>query len=185
MERSDINSIIYYTTDGSEPNKESLRYERPFVFATKGTIRAVCYDANFDRLSPVTSIELDIPATAYRIIEPSDDRAGLIFDGNGYTAFRLPKEKPELILELVEEKTMTGFRYTPNQRRDAVDYIIRYQFYIDGNKVSEGEFSNIVNNPVMQEIRFQPTKGKNIRFVATSVVNDVLAGIGEFSVITE
>jgi len=185
MESSDPQSIIYYSADGSGPNRESTLYGQPFFFSRKGTLKAVCYDPTFDRWSPVTSVELDIPATAYRIIEPKDERAGLIFDGNGYTACRLPKEKPELILELNKEETITGFRYTPNQRRDAVDYITNYQLYIDGRKVSEGEFANIVNNPVMQEIRFQPTKGKHIRFVAVSVVNNVQAGIGEFTVITE
>ena len=185
MEGSDINSIIYYTTDGSAPTQQSMQYKKPFVFSQKGTIKAVCYDAAFDRWSPATSVDFDIPATAYRIIEPNNERTGLIFDGNGYTAFRLPKEKPEIVLELNKEETITGFRYTPNQRRDAVDYITSYRLYIDGKKISEGEFSNIVNNPVVQEIRFLPVKGKQIRFVAVRVVNDVQGGIGEFSVVTE
>ena len=185
MESSDINAVIYYTTDGSDPNKTSMLYTKPFPFPTKGTLKAVCYDATFDRWSLVTSIALDIPATAFRTIEPNDERVRVIFDGNGYTAFRLPKEKPVLIVELTQEETITGVRYTPNQRRDAIDYITTYQLYIDDRKISEGEFSNIVNNPVVQEIRFDPTKGKQIRFVAISVVNDAQAGIGEFSVITE
>jgi len=161
-----------------------LRYEQPFVFPKKGIIQAICYDPTFDRLSPATSLELDIPATSYRVIEPQDERTGLMFDGTGNTAYRLPKEKPELIVELKEEYVITGFRYTPNQRRDAVDYITSYQLFIDGRKVSEGEFANIENNPVMQEIRFQPVSGKQLRFVAKSVVNDAQPAIGEFSVIT-
>ena len=185
IESSDVNSIIYYTTDGSDPDKTSILYKKPFVFSSKGMIRAAGYDATFDRWSQATSIDLDIPATAFQIVAPQDERAGMIFDGNGYTAFRLPKEKPELIVALADEAIITGFRYTPNQRRDAVDYITAYQLYIDGKMVSEGEFSNIVNNPVVQEIRFSPVKGKQIRFVARSVVNDAQAGIGEFSVTTE
>ena len=185
IESGDVNSIIYYTTDGTEPDKTSVLYEKPFLFSTKGTIKAACYDVAFDRWSGVASVDLDLPATAFRIVEPLDERAGVIFDGNGYTAFRLPKERPELIVELAKEEIITGVRYTPNQRRDAVDYITAYQLYIDGQKVSEGEFSNITNNPVMQEIGFLPVKGKLIRFVALSVANDAQPAIGEFSVITQ
>ena len=181
----DKNAVVYYTVDGSTPDVESLCYESSFLFSKKGMLKAVCYDPTFDRLSAVASLDLDIPATAYRVIEPRDERTGLIFDGNGNTAFRLPKEKQELIVELNAEEVITGFRYTPNQRRDAVDYITDYQLHIDGKKVSEGEFANIVNNPVMQEIRFQPVRGKQIRFVAKSVTNNAQPGIGDFSVITE
>jgi len=184
IENGDKNTIVYYTLDGSAPDKESLRYEQPFLFSQKGLIKSVCYDPTFDRLSAGTTLALDIPATAYRIIEPKDERVILMFDGTGNTAFRLPKEKPELVVEINEEAIISGFRYTPNQRRDAVDYVTGYQLFIDGRNVSEGEFANIVNNPVMQEIRFQPVRGKQIRFVAKSVVNNVQPGIGEFSVIT-
>ena len=182
IESSDINSVIYYSMDGSKPNIESILYDKPFLFSRKGTIKAICYNAIFDRWSPVTSVDLDIPATTIRIVAPNDERARVIFDGNGYTALRLPKEKPELVVELANEEIISGIRYTPNQRRDALDYITAYQLFIDDKKLSEGEFSNIANNPVVQEIRFQPVKGKQIRFVAVSVVNNAQPAIGEFSI---
>jgi alpha-L-fucosidase len=109
-----------------------------------------------------------------------------MFDGNGYTAYLMPKEKAEFTVKLSAPATVSGCRYTPSQRRDANDCIISYQLFIDNKKVSEGEFSNIVNNPVMQEIRFPEVKGQNIRFVAKRVAdNSAVAGVGEFSVITE
>lgn len=180
----DKNALIYYTTDGTQPTKDSPKYEQPFLFAQKGTILAASYDDVFDRWSAVSKRELDIPSEMYELIEPAPERAVLMLDGNGYSAFRLPKDKPELRFNLKETMTISGFRYTPSQRRDASDYITHYLLYIDGKKVSEGEFSNIVNNPVLQEVRFEPTQGKQLRFVAKEATNGI-AGIGEFSVITE
>lgn len=185
IQSGDKNSIIYYTVDGSKPTKESLKYVQPFAFAQKGIINAACYDSTFDRWSPVATLALDIPYEMYELLEPSDEKASVIFDGNGYSAFRLPKEKSELKFNLKEQMTLTGFRYTPSQRRDANDYITHYQLFVDEKKVSEGEFSNIINNPVMQEVRFDATKGKQIRFIAKGVANNSAPGIGDFSVITE
>ena len=81
---------------------------------------------------------------------------------------------------------ISGFRYTPNQGRDAGGHISHYQLYVNNKKVAEGEFSNIKHNPVEQEIRFPATRGNTIRFVATSILDNApQAGIAEFSVITE
>lgn len=185
IQAGDKNASIYYTINGNDPNKESLKYERPFSFQQKGTIRAASYDQTFDKWSQVSTLTLDIPRAMYELIAPPDEKASVIFDGDGYSAYRLPKEKPELLFNLTEECIITGFCYTPSQRRDANDYITHYQFFVDGKKVSEGEFSNIVNNPVMQEVRFEPVKGKQIRFVSKSAANNANPGIGDFSVITE
>ena len=88
-------------------------------------------------------------------------------------------------MELNTEAPISGFVYVPNQGRDAGGHISSYQLYIDNVKVAEGEFSNIKHNPIAQEIKFTPVKGKKIRLVATSITeNGKRAGIGEFSVIT-
>ena len=63
----DKNSVVYYTTDNSQPTLESTRYDHPFSFAQKGRIKAACYDATFDKWSPVTTAELDIPALSYEM----------------------------------------------------------------------------------------------------------------------
>lgn len=185
IQSGDKNGITYYTTDGSDPTRTSSTYNAPFAFAQKGTIKAACYDPTFDRWSPIASLSLGIPRVMYELVEPVDDKAAVIFDGNGYTTYRLPAEKPELIFNLKEEMTLTGFCYTPSQRRDANDYITHYQLFVDGKMVTEGEFSNVINNPVMQEVGFNPVKGKQVRFVGKNTANDTPAGIGEFSVITE
>ena len=186
IEAGDQGSDIYYTTDGTEPTTKSARYSEPFAFSKKGTVKAISHDASFDKKSPVSSIRFDIPASTYMLVNPKDEEAGVMLDGNGYTAYYLPEGKQQLELELKEEALISGFTYVPNQNRDAGGHISNYQLYVNNIKVAEGEFSNIKHNPIVQEIRFKPTKGKLIRLVATRITeNGKRAGIGEFSVITE
>ena len=186
IEAGDQGSDIYYTTDGTEPTTKSARYSEPFAFSKKGTVKAISHDASFDKKSPVSSIRFDIPASTYMLVNPKDEEAGVMLDGNGYTAYYLPEGKQQLELELKEEALISGFTYVPNQNRDASGHISNYQLYVNNIKVAEGEFSNIKHNPIVQEIRFKPTKGKLIRLVATRITeNGKRAGIGEFSVITE
>lgn len=182
----DKSSEIHYTTDGSTPTTDSPIYTNPFVFAQKGTVKAIAYDRIFDKSSPVAHKAFDLPASHYTVVSPKDEKTAFLLDGNGFTAYYLPKGKQELTILLKNEETIKGFRYTPNQGRDAGGHIANYQLFIDNNKVSEGEFSNIKANPIEQEVYFKPIKGKQIRLVATRIIDDQKqAGIGEFSLITE
>lgn len=182
----DKNSEIHYTTDGTEPSKNSPRYSEPFAFAQKGTIKAISYDKTFDKSSPVSVKALDIPADSYTVVSPKDEKTSVMFDGNGYTTFYLPKGKQELTIQLKEDALISGIRYVPNQGRDAGGHISNYELYINNKQVASGEFSNIKNNPIEQEIHFPAVKGNTIRLIATRIVdNQPQAGIGEFSVITE
>lgn len=44
IQAGDKNSEIHYTTDGSDPTKDSPLYTASFAFAQKGTIKAILYD---------------------------------------------------------------------------------------------------------------------------------------------
>ena len=186
IKAGDKNAEIHFTTDGSEPTKDSPVYSEPLSFAKKGVIKAITYDKTFEKSSPVSTVTLDIPATDYTVISPKDEKTTVIFDGNGYTTYYLPKGKQDITIQLKNTENISGFRYTPNQGRDAGGHISHYQFFINNKKVSEGEFSNIKHNPIEQIIHFPAVKGNQIRLVATSLAdNTQQAGIGEFSVITE
>lgn len=181
----DKESTIYYTTDGSNPNSSSTLYTQPFDFPQSGTIKAVIYDTQTRKTGPIGIRRFDIPAKSYKVIRPINDRTALMFDGNGYTTFYLPKGKNEIVVELDKEYIISGFSYTPNQGRDANGHISNYQLLINDKIVASGEFSNIKNNPIEQVIRFTPTKGNKITLKAIHSVDNVkYIGIAEFSVIT-
>ena len=177
---------IRYTTDGTEPTISSTSYAEPFVLAGKGTVKAVSCDVASGKVGPVATRRFDLPASDYRVVDPKDEKAALMFDGNGYTTYYLPDGKRAVTIELAAPHTISGFIYTPNQGRDAQGHIANYRLLIDGKEVASGEFSNIKNNPIEQEIRFTPVKGKKIVLQATRVVDEMKhVGIAEFSVITE
>lgn len=179
---------LLYTTDGSEPQQSPTTkvYEAPFSFAQKGIIKAAVYDPIQDKLSPINSVRLDIPNSHYTALNIKDDGAKYLFDGNGYTTCNLPKDKKELVVKINEPQVIKGFTYTPNQGRDATGHIDRYAFYVDNKLVAEGEFSNIKNNPIKQEVLFDPIKGQEVKLKVTRVVDDLnYVGVGEFTVITE
>ena len=177
---------IRYTTDGTEPTISSTSYTEPFVLAGKGTVKAVSCDVASGKVGPVATRRFDLPVSDYRVVDPKDEKAALMFDGNGYTTYYLPDGKRAVTIELAAPHTISGFIYTPNQGRDAQGHIANYRLLIDGKEVASGEFSNIKNNPIEQEIRFTPVKGKKIVLQATRVVDEMKhVGIAEFSVITE
>lgn len=181
----DKNAKIYYTTDGTEPTQTSATYDQPFKFSQKGEIKAIAYDPTFDKYSPISSKTFDIPSSSYTVLSPNDPDTRLLLDGNGFTAYYLPKGKREVTFKLDRPYEISGFRYMPNQNRDAEGHIANYQLFVDGKLVSSGEFSNIKANPIEQTLHFKATKGQTIRFVATRIVDDKSQmGIGDFSIIT-
>ena len=147
VQAGDKGSEVHYTTDGSDPTKDSPLYQAPFAFAQKGTVKAIAYDPTFDTVSPVSAQTFDIPACDYTIVSPKDEKTSLILDGNGYTTYYLPQGKQELVVQLAKEMPISGFRYTPNQGRDASGHISNYQLYINGKKVAEA------NSPISRLTR--------------------------------
>ena len=121
--------IVYNLTDSPDT-------QAPFAFAQKGTVKAIAYDPTFDTVSPVSAQTFDIPACDYTIVSPKDEKTSLILDGNGYTTYYLPQGKQELVVQLAKEMPISGFRYTPNQGRDASGHISNYQLYINGKKAT-------------------------------------------------
>jgi alpha-L-fucosidase len=91
-------------------------------------------------------------------------------------------------IDLGETELITGFTYTPTQRRYASGIISNYSFYgsVNGNnwvQLAEGEFSNIKANPIEQKVQFKkPFKAKYIKLKANKVTDPkekiIIAEIG-------
>lgn len=180
IESSDNEADIYYTTDCSNPDENSSRYDKAFVFNKKGIIKAITYDPISKKKSDVTVKELDLPKEYYQT-----SSSNKIFDGNNNSVVYHDIDEP-IIITFKEEQNISGFRYTPNQMRDASRHIVDYEFYVDGKLIKESSFGNIKNNPIEQVVKFKNIKGKEVKFVPKSNTDKAKnCGIAEFSVITD
>lgn len=180
IESSDNDAEIYYTTDGSNPDENSSHYDNAFVFNNKGVIKAITYDPISKKKSDVTVKELDLPKEYYQT-----SSSNKIFDGNTNSMVYLDIDEP-IVITFKEEQNISGFRYMPNQMRDASRHIVDYEFYVDGILIKESSFGNIKNNPIEQVVKFKNIKGKEVKFVPKSNTDKAKnCGIAEFSVITD
>lgn len=181
----DDQAEIRYTTDGSEPGETSAVYAGPFLMTAKGTVKALVRDPENGRMSAAAARSFDIPCGKFRVEGIPAEEAAKFFDGDISTATYLPAGKKGFSADTAEEHTFKGFAYTPDQSRWGSGIVTRYRVLVDGRTAAEGEFSNIVNNPVEQVVEFTPQKGRTIRFEALALASGERPGIAEFSVLTE
>ena len=92
----------------------------------------------------------------------------------------------QMFIDWDTEQTISAFRYLPPQNgQDGT--ITHYTLWgstnwSDWTKLASGEFSNIVNNPIWQTIRFAPTKIRVLRFEAGRLANGTRMGYGDIEV---
>lgn len=118
---------------------------------------------------------------------------GNIMDGNPSTIWMLGNElhklPQEITIDMGTQHTITGFKYFPQQVGSTLYLISKYEFYTSMDnlhwfKQSEGEFSNIKNNPIEQVITFKAVQSRYLRFVAKSAIgNENSVAIGEIDVL--
>jgi alpha-L-fucosidase len=187
---ADSDSEVYYSVDGSQPTSQSLRYKTPIPTVGKVEIKTIAYEPATKKSSPVSHEKFDISKKEWRIAGVNDERAYAILDGNRNTSWsqnRDLKMPIDLVIDLGKTENLTGFRYLPG--RGGV--ITHYQFFVSkDNKqwtlVNEGEFSNIQNNPLLQEKAFAATEARYIKFRALkNTRNNDGAGYAEFEVVTK
>ena len=186
---------IYYTTDGSLPSSLSLKYTQPFLLNEKAVVKAIVADPGSGKSSPVTEVQFDVSKENWKLAGEfsSVEQSGFIFDGNPETSWIINNKVPfDIIIDLAETLNFTGFSYLPDQGRWNQGIIYRYEYYVseDGKKwgqpVSEGEFANIKNSPVLQKKEFNPAKGRYVKFrVISPAEENGRVGIAEFDIITQ
>jgi alpha-L-fucosidase len=189
---------IYYTTDGTEPINNSLKFTNPFGLNSKGVVKAIVFDPVAGIQSASSVQNFDVSKENWRVVTPDpgkDPRVDFIVDDNAESIWRSAADQglpQEIIIDLGENLTISGFTYLPTQQRYIDGTVSGFRFYVSangknwGNTVSEGEFSNIKNNPVLQTKTFAPVKGRFIRFVGLKEINARnFISIAEIGIITE
>ncbi len=189
---ADKEAVIYYTLDGTAPTPASNKYTAPFLTDGKINIQAIAYAPAAGKSSPVSNEKFDIVRKSWKVEGIDDNKVYNIIDGNPNTAWYQTRDKKmpiDITIDLGKEENLAGFKYLPGQGRTA-GIITTYKFFvsqnnIDWNLVSEGEFSNIQNNPLWQIKNFEPIKARYIKLQAVkNTQNDQAVGYAELDVIT-
>ena len=191
---ADAESEIFYTLDGSVPTSKSRKYTGPFPTEGKLSVSAIAYESASGKSSPVCQEQYDQPRTDWTLVGVQDRRARAVMDGNTATAWHQPNGKrlpTDLVIDLGKELSLTGFRYFPDQTLWTPGIIADYEFYVsidnaEWKRVSQGEFSNIKNNPLWQTKTFAAQRGRYIKLRALrNTENNNNIGYAEIDVITE
>lgn len=94
-----------------------------------------------------------------------------------------------MAVDLGKSRTVAGIRYLPpSLRSDGT--VTHYSVYAttdwqNWEKVASGEFSNIVNNPIWQTIRFDPVEASVLRFEADRMSGGEHMAYSDFEVLYE
>ncbi len=193
MTPADNESVVYYTMDGSLPGPDKKKYTGPVETKGKPEVRAIAFDPGSGNSSPVSEEKFGIPRTAWKILGTDDEKAYAIIDGNPETVWHQGNDMKmpvDLVIDLGREEELRGFRYLPDPSLWSPSIITNYKFFISMDNeewklVSEGEFSNIRNNPVWQSITFPVEKARFFRLRALSNTEGTdNTGYAEVDVIT-
>ncbi|WP_281337170.1 alpha-L-fucosidase [Flavobacterium eburneipallidum] len=194
--QSEAGNRIYYTLDGAVPTAKSTLYKAPFRYNKAVQIKAIAVNISENRSSAVQTAQYGMSKEKWKIETASSgdrDSAIRIIDGNSTTGWSFGDDKHQLPQEVSIDMgkliVIKGFSYVPQQVGNNLDLISNYEFYtsidnIQWTKQSEGEFSNIKNNPIEQIKLFSKVKARYIKFVAKAKIGKGNSlTIGEINVI--
>jgi alpha-L-fucosidase len=163
-----VNSI-YYTTDGTSPMIISSQvYEKPFLLAEGGLVKARSFE-NAAQASEITVKEFDLSKAGWKIniVPGKNNKAENLIDENENSFFStindssaIGKWPQEIIIDMGQSHTLKAFTYLPRQDKVTDGIADRYAYYVsdDGlqwKEAASGEFSNIKANPVQQLVSLE------------------------------
>lgn len=194
--KSENGNSIYYTLDGAKPSIKSILYKGVFKYNKAVQIKAIAINRNENSSSAVTAAKYGISKEKWKVVTASSgdmNSVNRIIDGNPDTDWSLGIDRNNLQQEVVIDMgtilKINGFSYVPQQVGNNLNLISKYELYTSLDNIkwtlqSQGEFSNIKNNPIEQVKTFSETKAKYIRFVAKSTEEKGQTfSIGEINVI--
>jgi len=193
ISKTDAESEVFYTLDGTIPTSKSAKYTAavPTDFG-KIQVKAISFNPQNKLSSAVAEESFDIARKNWTIVGEQDKNAFKVLDGNEYTSWQKYKAPTELVIDLGKVENLVGFRYLSDQNWWADASIIsHYQFFVSGDGstwklMSEGEFSNIKNNPTWQIKSFEETKARFIKLKALkNIKENSNSGYAEIDILTK
>lgn len=181
IESESADAVITYTLDGKEPTYASSRFKEPFLLAEGGTVKTKAFINNGKKFSETVSENFDLAPTKWSVKASEKTRSQNIIDGDPSTfgVLLFDKQPAEIIIDLGQQVKLKGFTYLPRQDGKTEGIAERYSFYVsdDGEQWTKvrnnARFSNIRNNPVLQEVKFEKAyAAKFIKIEAVSLINE-------------
>ncbi|ERM82926.1 hypothetical protein P872_05620 [Rhodonellum psychrophilum GCM71 = DSM 17998] len=177
---------IFYTLDGTAPDKSSHRFEKSFQIKEPTILKMISIDPKTGKSSEMVQENLDIAKANWKVIH-MDEKAQNLIDEDPNTFWTSTGN--EAVIDLGALIQTQGFAYLPPQNRYMSGVIQEYLFEgsLDGKKwttLSKGEFSNIANNPIKQEVSFNPVSVKFIKLKAIKTSDGKNAAFAELGVIS-
>jgi len=180
--KSEQGNPVYYTVDGSNPTQKSNLYKGEFQYNKAVEIKAVAINAAENISSAIKTAKYGASKENWKIVTATSgdlSSSNRIIDGNPNTDWSFGSDSNKLPQEITIDMgsiiSINGFTYVPQQVGNNLNLISNYEFYTSEDNVkwtleSEGEFSNIKNNPIEQIKTFKKALARYIRFVARSAV---------------
>jgi alpha-L-fucosidase len=197
-----VDGKLVYTLDGSTPTLQSPTYSGSLALPTSGVVKAarvqpdgrlgVVGTRNFAGLSPRGWKVVEVDSEE---VTKGNNGAALAIDGDSTTFWHTRwdtdlKQPHYLTIDMGQVHRIAGFVYLPRQdgMLNGTAEHFRFETSEDGQSwtvnVDKGTFSNVRNNPDLQEVRFAPVKARYFRYTVLSEVwNNGWASAAEISVI--
>ena len=180
------NGAWQYAAEGTTVGyKRLLRFSDCTPEKIRVTIRSTRATANITNVGLYYAEPLQDEGAKVRISHVKTDEwkavgadAAAAFDGNQETAWTAEGLIP-LVVDMGKEEAVAGFCYAPVAGEDLSGTIYKYNFYIstDGQNWTKcdtnGEFSNIMHNPVPYFVRFGKTY--NARYFKLEPISEINA----------
>ncbi len=166
---------IIYTLDGSDPTPTSPVYREPIHLPEGGRIAAAVLTADGRVGLVAAQTFVGVAPTAWTAQATPDGAAARAIDADAGTLWEArcagdAPDRPSLTVDMGAVRRIAGFAYLPRQDWNFQGVVDRYRFETscDGahwtTQVAAGEFANIQNNPMLQEVAFAPTDARYFRF---------------------
>ena len=160
----------------------TIGYRRIICFptVTAKRLRFTILDAKCEPIIKRSSVYL-APELTTDIPDAGEKRSSKL-----HYFFSSPKQ---MMMDWDTEQTITSFRYLPPQ--DSKNGMVTHYTlwgstdWATWTKLASGEFSNIVNNPIWQTIKFPPVKAKILRLDADRLADGERMAFDDIEVVTE
>ncbi|GGE20249.1 alpha-L-fucosidase [Sphingobacterium cellulitidis] len=172
---------IFYTTDGTKPNKNSNLYQGEFL-PNSNHINAIAISKD-GQIGSVVEKEIGIEKKDWKIIDKSSETKGhestLMFDENPSTYWNSQSDNNVhfVTIDLGKIELLKSFAYTP-QRQNEKGMLELGKIYssndgINWDLIDSFEFGNLINDPTTRTFRFKnPVKTKFIKIEAVKIARD-------------